>query len=183
MTTTTSTPRVDHTGGPSTAHDWATRVVGVALRLAVAYLWYENLSWKNPPDFGQSDGSGLYGYTNGAVTHPVLGVWTSIIENVVLPHFALFGWFTFLTEAALAIFLALGLATRFWALVGVMQSFAIYFTVGNLPNEWKWSYFLMAATHLAILGMAAGRTVGLDQILRPRVAGPSVLARLYRLAS
>lgn len=101
----------------------------------------------------------------------------------MLPNFALFGWFTFLTEAALALFLALGLATRFWALVGVLQSFAIYFTVGNLPNEWKWSYFLMAATHLAILGMAAGRALGMDQLLRPRVTGTSILARAYRLAS
>ncbi len=112
-----------------------------------------NLSWKNPPDFGQSTGGGLYGYTNAAVIRPVLGVWTSIIENVVLPNFALFGWFTFLTEAGLALFLAL--PTRFWAMVGVLQSFATYFTVGNLPKEWKWSYFLMAATHLAILGNAA----------------------------
>jgi len=181
--TTTSAPKIERTSGVSVAHDRATVVAGIVLRLAAAYLWYENLSWKNPPDFGQSDGSGLYGYTNGAVTHPVLGVWTSIIENVVLPHFALFGWFTFLTETCLAIFLALGLATRFWALVGVLQSFAIYFTVGNLPNEWKWSYFLMAATHLAILGIAAGRTLGLDQLLRPRVTGSSILARAYHLAS
>ncbi len=181
--TTTSAPRTERTSGTSAAHDRATITAGVVLRLAAAYLWYENLSWKNPPDFGQSTGGGLYGYTNAAVTHPVLGVWTSTIENVVLPHFALFGWFTFLTESGLALFLALGLATRFWALVGVLQSFAIYFTVGNLPNEWKWSYFLMAATHLAILGIAAGRTLGLDQLLRPRTPGGSILARAYRLAS
>ncbi len=47
----------------------------------------------------------------------------------------------------------------------------------------SWSYFLMAATHLAILGMAAGRTLGVDQLLRPRVTGTSILARAYRLAS
>ncbi len=181
--TTTSAPKLGRPARLSVAHDRATMVAGLVLRLAAAYLWYENLSWKNPPDFGQSDGGGLYGYTNAAVTHPVLGVWTSIIENVVLPNFGLFGWFTFLTEGALALFLALGLATRFWALVGVLQSFAIYFTVGNLPNEWKWSYFLMAATHLAILGIAAGRTIGLDQVLRPRVTSSSLIARAYRLAS
>jgi len=65
----------------------------------------------------------------------------------------------------------------------VLQSFAIYFPVGNLPNEWKWSYFLMAATHLAILGIAAGRILGVDQMLRPRVTSSSILARAYRLAS
>jgi len=65
----------------------------------------------------------------------------------------------------------------------VLQSFAIYFTVGGLPAEWKWSYFPMAATHLALLGVAAGRVLGFDQVLRPRVTGSSLLARAYRLAS
>lgn len=130
----------------SVADDRATASAAILLRLAAAYLWYENLSWKNPPDFGMSDGSGLYGFTHAAVTNPVLGVWSSVIENVVLPNFVIFGWFTFITETCLAIFLFLGLATRFWALVGVLQSFAMYFTVGGLPAEWKWSYFLMAAT-------------------------------------
>jgi len=92
---------------------------------------------RTPPDFGKSDGSGLYGYTHAAVTNPVLGVWSSVIENVVLPNFVIFGWFTFITETCLAIFLFLGLATRFWALVGVAQSFAIYLTVGDLPAEWN----------------------------------------------
>ena len=138
---------------------------------------------RTPPDFGKSDGSGLYGYTHAAVTNPVLGVWSSVKENFVLPNFVIFGWFTFITETCLAIFLFLGLGTRFWALVGVLQSFAIYFTVGGLPAEWKWSYFLMAATHLALLGLAAGRVLGLDQVLRLRVTGSSLVARAYRLAS
>lgn len=41
----------------------------------------------------------------------------------------------------------------------------------------------MAATHLALLGLAAGRVLGLDQVLRPSVTGSSLVARTYRLAS
>ena len=41
----------------------------------------------------------------------------------------------------------------------------------------------MAATDLALLGLAAGQVLGLDQVLRPRVRGSSLLARAYRLAS
>lgn len=179
------------TGQPTTtrlttlgvAHDRATVVAAVVLRLVAAYLWFDNLSWKNPPDFGQSDKGGLYGYTEGAIAHPVLGAWSSVIEKLVLPNFTLFGWFTFITEGCLALFLFLGLATRFWAAVGMLQSLAIYLTVSAQPGEWKWSYWLMAATHLAILGLAAGRVLGLDQIVRRRVHRPSLPARLYRLAS
>lgn len=57
--TTATAPRAERTSGMSVAHDRATITVGVVLRLAAAYLWYENLSWKNPPDFGKSDGGGL----------------------------------------------------------------------------------------------------------------------------
>lgn len=181
--TTTSESRAAQVTGVRVAHDRATAVVAVVLRLTAAYLWFDNLSWKNPPDFGQSDKGGLYGYTSAAVSHPVLGLWSSMIEHVVLPNFILFAWFTFIMEGCLALFLALGLATRFWALVGVAQSITIYLTVGNLPGEWKWSYYLMAATHLAILGLAAGRVLGVDRVLRPRVIGPSLAARAYRLAS
>ena len=106
-----------------------------------------------------------------------------MIENVVLPNFVIFGWFTVITETCLAIFLFPGLATRFWALDGVLQSIAIYSTIGGLPAEWKWSHFLMAATHLALLALAAGRVLGLEQVLRPRVTGSSLLARAYRLSS
>ncbi len=180
---TTTEANVHSRARVSVAHDRATTSAAILLRLAAAYLWYENLSWKNPPDFGRSDGHGLYGFTHAAVTNPVLGVWSSVIENVVLPNFVVFGWFTLITETCLALFLFLGLATRFWALVGVAQSFAIYLTVGGLPAEWKWSYFLMAATHLALLGLAAGRVLGLDQVLRARVGGSSLLARAYRVAS
>jgi hypothetical protein len=59
--------------------------------------------------------------------------------------------------------------------------FAICFIEGNLPKEWKCSYFLMAAIHLAILGIAAGRTLGLAQLLRPRTLGSSILTPACRL--
>ncbi len=179
----TSDRIVERPVGAWVAHDWVTALVAVVLRLAAAYLWYDNLSWKNPPDFGKNDNAGLYGFTTQAVAHPVVGWWSSMIENVVLPNFLVFAWFTFVMETALAVFLALGLATRFWALVGVAQSLVIYLTVGNAPGEWKWSYFMMAATHLAILGLAAGRVVGLDQLLRRRATGSSLLSRAYRVAS
>lgn len=181
--TTTTKPRAADPAKVDVAHDRLTSVAAVVLRLTAAYLWYDNLSWKKPPDFGRNGKTGLYEFTNAAVTHPVVGVWSSIVENVVLPNFILFAWFTLITEACLALFLALGLATRFWALVGVAQSVAIFLSVGNLPNEWHWSYYLMAATHLAILGLAAGRVLGADQILRRRVRGSSLPARAYRLAS
>jgi thiosulfate dehydrogenase [quinone] large subunit len=146
------------------------RIMTVVLRLTVAYLWFENLDWKVPPHFGADDRSGLFGFTNGAIQYPVFGPFSSVVENVIIPNFGPFGWMVFVSEIALAAFLALGLATRFWALVGVVQSFVIYLTVGAQPHEWPWTYVLMMVAHLALFTLAAGRVAGVDAVLRRRAA-------------
>ncbi len=176
-----SAPRV--VDGP--AHDLTTRICAFLVRLTVGLMWLDNLSWKVPPDFGSKDQSGLYHFTALAVEHPVFTPYSSVVEYVVLPHFAIFGWGVFFVEIGLAVFLLLGLATRLWAVIGVAQSIAIFLSVGASPHEWKWSYFLMVAAHLAVLGFAAGRVWGVDALLRRRVAKGSQgrLAWFYLKAS
>lgn len=90
----------------------------------------------------------------------------------------------FLVEIGLAVCLLLGLPARLWAMVAIAQSIAIL-KVGVSPNEWKWSYFLIVAAHLAVFRFAAGRVRGVDALLRRRVAKGSQgrLARLYLKAS
>ena len=92
---------------------------------------------------------------------------TWVVENLVLPHFAFFGWITLLLEASLGAFLLLGLATPLWALVGLGQTLAITLSVLDAPHEWKWSYYLMMLAHVALFATAAGGVFGLDGVLRP----------------
>ncbi|CAA9326333.1 MAG: hypothetical protein AVDCRST_MAG34-4 [uncultured Nocardioidaceae bacterium] len=132
------------------------------LRIGVAFLWIENSGWKRPPDF-----SSLRKFTTYAVDYPVLPPFTWVIEEIVLPYFTLFGWMTLLLEAALGAFLLIGLATRFWALVGLGQTLAITLSVLNAPHEWEWSFYLMILAHVALFATAAGRHFGLDGVLRP----------------
>ena len=171
--------------GTSTAHDRVTSICAALLRIIVGLLWVDNLSWKKPPNFGADDGSGLYHFTKLAIDYPVFPPYSSLVKNVVLPNFGFFGWIVFLLEIGLAVFLLLGLATRLWAVIGIVQTVAIFLSVGASPNEWKWSYFLMAGAHLALLGFAAGRVWGLDALLRKRIAGRADgrLAKSYLLAS
>ena len=91
-----------------------------------------------------------------------------MIETLVLPNFAFFGYLTLVVEASIGAFLLVGLATRFWAVIGIMQTVAIALSVLNAPDEWPWSYYLMLAAQVVILATAAGRTAGLDGVLRPR---------------
>ena len=172
-----------NSSGP--ANDRATRISAFVVRMTVALLWLENLSWKVPPDFGSNNDAGLYHFTRLAVEYPVLAPYSALVENVVLPNFTVFAWGVYITEICLGVFLVLGLATRFWALVGVAQAVAIFLSLGAAPNEWKWSYFLMMAAHVAVLGFAAGRVWGLDSVVRRRIAGRrhGVIAKAYLIAS
>lgn len=145
--------------------DGQTRTNGLliaALRVGVALLWIENVGWKRPPDF-----TSLRRFTNDAVDHPVLAPFSWLVENVVLPHFTFFAWMTLLLEASLGAFLLIGLGTRLWAVLGIGQTLAITLSVLNAPNEWEWSYYLMILAHLAVFATAAGRSYGLDGVLRP----------------
>lgn len=145
----------------------ASRMLLAGVRVSVAFLWIQNLDWKVPPDFGESEQGGLYGWANNAVVHPVFTPFSWLVEHLVLPNFALFGYLTMLTEFALGAFLLAGLFTRFFAVVGIAQTVAIALSVLNTPHEWHWAYFLMLAVHVVLLATAAGRAYGLDGLLRP----------------
>ena len=171
MSTTTQPQRDGPVAtGPSRTDTWLV----AALRIGVALLWIENAGWKTPPDFAS-----LRKFTSFAVEYPVLAPFSWVVETIVLPNFAFFGWVTLLLEASLGAFLLIGLATRLWAVVGLGQTTAITLSVLNAPHEWEWSYYLMALAHVALFATAAGRSYGLDGLFRPAWEGsPSRGARL-----
>jgi thiosulfate dehydrogenase [quinone] large subunit len=144
------------------------RALIAVVRIGVGLLWLQNVGWKIPPDFGRGDPpSGLYLSASYAVSHEVFYPYAWLMEHVVLPNFTYFGWLLLLVEASLGAFLLIGLATRFWALIGVAQTVVIMLSVLNAPHEWFWSYLLMLLAHLALFATAAGRYAGLDGLLRP----------------
>ncbi|MDJ0339258.1 TQO small subunit DoxD [Cryobacterium sp. PH31-O1] len=145
-----------------------TRVVLAAVRIAVGLMWLQNVNWKRPPDFGQASGNGLYQYTADAVKNPVLEPFSWLVTNVIFPNFALFGWGVLIVEFCLGAFLLVGLLTRFWAIIGILQTIAITLSVLNTPAEWQWSYYLMFAAQFVLFATAAGRVAGVDGLLRPR---------------
>lgn len=155
-----------------------------ALRIGIAVMWIQNASWKVPPDFGEDADNGLFFWASRAVDYPVLAPFSTFVEAIFLPNIALLGWAILLTEAALGAFLLVGLATRFWCLVGIAQTLAITLSVLNAPHEWHWSYFLMMLAHIVLVGTAAGRSFGLDGVFRPvwRTSSGPIAAIMLRLS-
>ncbi len=151
---------------PSTGSSQRTSAPALAgLRILVGLLWLFNVGWKQPPDFGKSSGSGLYGYTRDAVEHPVFPPYSWLVEHVVLPNFTAFGWAVLVVETLLAVLLLTGSLVRIAALVGIGQSLAIGLSVAETPGEWPWSYALMVGIHVVLLLTASGRAAAVDSVL------------------
>ncbi len=134
-----------------------------ALRITVGLLWLYNVSWKRPPDFGESSGNGLYGFTKAAVDHPVFPPFSWVVEHLVLPQFTAFGWMVLAAETVLAVLLLTGTLVRVAALVGLGQSLAIGLSVAQAPGEWPWSYWMMIAIHVALVFTASARYAAVDR--------------------
>jgi hypothetical protein len=130
----------------------------------VGLLWLYNVSWKRAPDFGQDSGKGLFGFTQDAVDHPVFPPFSWLVEHLVLPNFAVFGWSVLVIESALAVLLLTGTYVRLAALVGIAQSLAIGLSVAQTPGEWPWSYWLMISVHVALLFGTSGSVFAVDAV-------------------
>jgi uncharacterized membrane protein YphA (DoxX/SURF4 family) len=158
----------------------ASRVIIVGVRIAVALLWIQNVNWKNPPDFGRSSNSGLFEYTDDAILHPVFPPFSWLVQHVILPNFVPFGYLTLGVEFFVGAFLLAGFLTRFWAIIGLLQTVGITLSALNGPHEWHWSYYLMFVAQFVVLAAAAGRVAGVDGLFRPRWAASSTrLSRLF----
>ncbi len=130
--------------------------VMAAARISAGLLWLANLHWKVAPNFGDDTKGGLYKYTRSAVDTPVWGVWKSITEHVILPHFHLFGWIVILTDGTLAALLLIGYRTRLVAFIGAFNAIPIFLSVAYRDNEWPWSYALIFFLHLMLYAIPPG---------------------------
>lgn len=138
------------------------------LRILMGVLWLANLSWKLPPDFGRDDAEGLLYNFRLAEKYAVLPFLRSLVEDVVIPHFTLFGWLVFLVELTAGVLLTLGLFTRVGALVGAVESLIITLLVVRAPNEWFWTYVMFIAINLVLLLTPAAERLSVDAWLSRR---------------
>ena len=154
-------------------------VGATTLRMIVGLLWLYNVAWKRAPDFGQDAENGLFKFTSYAVSDPVLPPFSWVVEHVVLPNFALFGWGVLLAESTLAVLLLTGAWVRLAAAIGIAQSVAIALSVAFAPHEWPWSYWLMIGAHLLLLLSSAGRILAVDAIRAGLPSARETLARVW----
>lgn len=167
------------------AYTWLDRLTGPLLglvRIAIGYLWYTQTLWKKPPTFGcgADRKSGLCDWVGQEIAYPKFAWYKALLVNVIQPNLDTLGWLIYFTELTTAILLALGLLTRLGGLLGAAQGVNLLLGLWAVPHEWYWTYLLLALINLTLALTAAGRFLGLDALLHPRVAAAG--ARGNRLA-
>lgn len=162
--------------------------IGLAfLRIFVGYLWFQQLFWKLPPDF-----VGLYRYIIRETQYTFIPGYSYVLQHTFLlgctstqstAGCALFVplaagvWFA---EVVVSITLLFGLFTRLGAILSTVLALQLYVGLAVAPGEWYWTYGMLVLLGFALITIPAGRRLGIDQWLSPRLnaaAGKSRIAR------
>ncbi|HET7550066.1 MAG TPA: DoxX family protein [Gemmatimonadaceae bacterium] len=157
-----------------------------AARIAVGSYWLYEQHWKLPPDFGLHDPRGLMFSFQQSIKYPTVGLYRTFLQDVVVPHFHLFGWLLGITEVTIGASLVLGAFTRAGALLGVLQSANLLIAQGRTP-EGPRIYLAILAANLFVLLTPSNRRFSVDNRLAPKFAvsrsRATLLTRVARLAT
>jgi thiosulfate dehydrogenase (quinone) large subunit len=156
------------------------RIGMIASRVIYGYLWYTQLLWKLPPQFGcpadfavstslQERTSGLCDWVGLMVVYSEFPLQADLVSRFVVPNMAIVGWLVWLMEAFVAVSLILGLFTRLGGLAALVQGINLLIGIGFAPIEWEWTYGMLSLLGLVFLAVPTGRIWGLDALIRPRL--------------
>jgi|SRR5579859_2429162 len=152
-------------------------LVALALvRLWFGFLWFQQLGWKMPPTFG-----GLHTDVEREVAHTILPGYSRLIQTVFLTHFSLLGNSIWAAELLVGLCLIFGVFTRLGALLALLLSLQLYVGIAYAPGEWYWAYGMLLMLSLCLIAVPAGRRLGFDQVLQPRLTQAARTNRLARL--
>lgn len=118
---------------------------------------------------------------------PIAQLNAQFVSGFVQPNIRWFGYIIVGSEILIAVSMFLGLFTRLGGLVAIGIATQLYVGLANIPRpyEWEWSYGLMVALAVVMFGLAPGRFLGIDGLLRrwlsPAGARGNLLAKLVLL--
>jgi thiosulfate dehydrogenase [quinone] large subunit len=148
------------------------------VRIFVGYLWFQQLFWKLPPDF-----AGLHRYVVREGLYTFVPGYSWIIQHIFLPNFLFLGVGTWAAEFLVGISLMLGVFSRFGALLATLLAIQLYVGLAVAPGEWYWTYGMLVLLGVALAAIPAGRRLGIDQWLAPRLRAAASANGFARLLS
>ncbi len=146
------------------------------VRVFLGYLWFQQLFWKLPPSF-----AGLRSYVVREGQYTFVPGYSFIIQHVFLPNFVLLGAGTWTAEFLVAMSLLFGVFSRLGALLSLLLALQLYVGLAVAPGEWYWTYGMLIMLAIVFAAIPAGRRLGFDQLLAPRLFATTNESRLVRL--
>ncbi len=142
------------------------------VRLLVGSMWYQGTTWKLPLPY--SDAFEYWLKQSGQ--NASFQFLADLVNHVMLPALPVVGTLVYFVELFLAVALMLGVVTRLAGLVAIGQTAFLWLTLYRLDNEWPWNYVFLLLLHVLFMVVAAGRSLGVDALLR-RPEGAATRAR------
>jgi uncharacterized membrane protein YphA (DoxX/SURF4 family) len=153
-------------------------------RVLIGTMWFEGMLWKLPlpaPD-------GLRFWTEQMGKRAAFEFHREFVTGFLLPNLKIFAPLVFLSEFMFAVSLILGFGVRFAGVIGIF--FVLHLWLGIYlpgdPAEWPWSYIFLAMLMFLFALYAAGRSLGLDALLRRNIPavreGRGVIGKVLNLA-
>jgi thiosulfate dehydrogenase [quinone] large subunit len=154
---------IDVANEPAASSARAGKVVAAA-RITVGAMWLARCERTVPRSF-----TAVKDLLRASTTPPneVFAPYSWLVKKVLLPHFTGFGWTLLALEILLGAFLMLGLATRLFAALGALVTVPIAMTLSGQPGRSPWLFIMVFIVHLLLWAIGAGRSVGVDGLLRP----------------
>jgi hypothetical protein len=112
-----------------------------------------------------------------------------VVDNIIKPNIRVMGWVIWLAEFTIFALLFLGLFSRLGGLIALGVSAQLMIGLANISipgdYEWEWAYNLIVVLSIMMIGLAPGRILGLDALIRkwavPAAAKGSVLAKIVKV--
>jgi uncharacterized membrane protein YphA (DoxX/SURF4 family) len=131
-------------------------------RLLIGAMWYQGTTWKLPLPVSDAFAYWL-GETAQYAAFPFI---RSLVTNVFQPFLPVVGTLIYFAELFFAVSITLGVLTRLGALLALGQATFLWIGLYQAPNEWPWNYVFLMIVHGFFIVTAAGRSLGVDALLR-----------------
>ncbi len=152
------------------------------LRFTAAGMWSLGILWKLPLPVS----AGFKFWMEQCVKYSSFQIHADFMR-LMLDHLAIVQPLVFLLEIFFAASLMLGFAVRLSGVLAALFTLNLLVGLYNDPTEWPWTYVGIIAAHGMFAATHAGRSLGLDHLLRGRTlpifSRSAFLARAYAIAS
>jgi uncharacterized membrane protein YphA (DoxX/SURF4 family) len=153
-----------------------THVATWFMRVMVGCMWFQGMLWKLP----FSADNGLHYWMEQMAQRAAFAWHRDLVTNVLLPWFSFINPLVFLAELTFATCLILGFSVRLVSVMALLFTLNLWLGIYNQntgPAEWPWSYVFLIMLNAFFALHAAGRSLGLDALLRRRSADSLTYSR------